>query len=502
MKTVKNNFFKWLFHLINKQAKVEKAFEKEEGINLDILKKSFSKLKRWKKEDKGEEEDFNRHRKSIKKIFFDDNNDKINTGVLHLKSVLEDFLIKNEMDNNDLLKHKILFQAAQNHTFHEAYFYHLDKIEEVNNLTQTYSSSYWLDTFQLNYNRFFHPRFEKDKSKIELNNKTYAPKEVIEQSWISLQKFNLTTQIKLACELRIREANYGETFPFDNDIKVLISQIERYSFETLKAAHIYLMLYKWLDFNNLDRVEEFKNTKDKVLKHIDIFPNKEQITILILLLNYAAKLYMNNYSKVGLRFYHECSKFGFDNNIWAKKTALESSLFMNMYDMTYQNHPNFVKQLRTEHTKKIIPTERQWVVDFIDARQLFKEEKYVEALNLVKPLKHHRNYGLTIRKYILMIQCQYEIQQGLEKKTIVWTSNLEDLSDNYAIEQTIRSFIKCIDSTQYFEQAAEEIKNAALGFILFISQISKNPNSVAEIKKELDITQTYARGWLYKFLGS
>lgn len=503
MKPIKNSFFKWIFHLNAERQRVIQAFRKEGETAENIVVNTYSKYKSWWKKEKVEEKDFDRHRKSILKRFFDNNQDTTTAEIHKLKSNLTNFITINEAENNPLLEQKILFGAAKRLNFQEAYFYHLQKRETLNINTKKQGAKYFLECFEVNYNRYFHPAFEKDKVKIELNNTTYFPEETIQQTWSNLQMFTLTAQMKLACELQVRKVNYADKFidSIKKDIDTAKQQIENYPFEVCKAAHIYKEIFDWLQFDNLENIAAFDKTKDKILDNIEIFPEKEQATILILLLNYGSVLYTKNPVESS-RIYHECSEFGFKNNIWAKETAMESSLFMNMFDLTYKNHLDFARKLHTVYIDKINETERQWVKDFINARLLFLEKgkKYIDALNLVKNLENHRNYGFTLRRHIVILQCQYEIEKALENNVIKWSRKTANLCDDVAMEQTVTNFKKCIYTTQYFDQPSDQIKNAALNFITALFMIKNKTVSTDEVKKYLETNSTYAKDWLYEII--
>ena len=93
-------------------------------------------------------------------------------------------------------------------------------------------------------------------------------------------------------------------------------------------------------------------------------------------------------------------KYGLENHILGDKIPIEGSLFMNIYDMTYNRYPDFASTLLKDYSSKMVKTDEIWINDFLETRRLFHKKKFVNAFNIVKNLNNHRNYGLTIRKYV------------------------------------------------------------------------------------------------------
>lgn len=192
----KNFFFKWLYKL-EKDGKAISEYLTD-TIRIDVIENSITKFNRWRKNGEPQEKSFDRHRNRIKKSFY--NNQDIETEIHELNQKMVDFLIINEHKKAELLKHKTLFDAAKHYNFPKEYFYHLEQRQKFNQKNNLRSLEYWYERFDINYHRFFHPKFTKHKPTAKVNHKSYEAYNVLQESWTDLQKVILIHKIRMACD--------------------------------------------------------------------------------------------------------------------------------------------------------------------------------------------------------------------------------------------------------------------------------------------------------------
>lgn len=503
MKFFKNYFFKWLYHFtkMEKQQFINHLLRRNDipKNTIKIIEGSYNKFKRWIKEGKYADNHFDRNQDSVLRNFYADNSINFENDLAFFNNELSNFIINTTLENHPKYKHQIFFDKAKELHFQEPFFYHLEVLEDLST-SEFNTTGFFYEQFKIQQNRYFHPSFDKDKTKVILNQKYYEPKVVIQDCWENLNKFNLLSQIKMACELRTRMAIFGDNFKAFSakQIDYLREQILEFPFDEFPEAHIYLELFQLLDFEKLENFEKFNLSKQLIIKYLKIFPRIEQSLILTYLMNCVGTIYNKGF-KIGIDWYYDLAKIGFEA-VWTKEIPIESSLLLNIYDLTYKKYPLFAENIITNYTTKLNTQEKFWMQTFFDARIKLKNKQYQKALKLAKSLNHHKNYGLTTRKYILILQCQYELHLTLFNTKP--TKHLLDIADIGAIENTIENLKTYIRDSNYFKEPSVNEKKAIKNFILIIQQLVNQINTADEIVKQLNSCQTYSHLWLVEKINS
>lgn len=494
----KNFFFKWLYHFRTTEKQSLLSLLQENNQSSDyteqLIENSYAKFKRWINKNTYSDKDFERHYNKLSKNIYNEDKTRLDTDLKFLANEMESFIINSEIQDKPKYRHQILFDKAKQVHFNEAYFHHLDALEACLTMDIKTADGFY-DKFKIQEHRYFHTNFDKDKTKVELNGNYYEPEKFIQTCWENLTKFNLLSQIKMACELRTRKAIFDNDFKNFSAKKILHlkEEILEFQFEDFPEAHIYLELFQWLDFTRLEELETFDQSKNFIISKLHLFSKNEQSLILVYLMNFVGKVYKTE-SEISIDWYYQLAKIGFEQ-IWTKEMPVESSLLMNIYDLTYQKYPNFAAKIITDYTIKLSVQEKNWMIAFFQARQAFNAKEYVKALKLVKPLIHHKNYGLTLRKYILMLQAKYELYLTLAN-TPLRTKYLLNLGSEEAIKETIINLKTYINKSHYFKQPSNVQKKATENFITIIEHLINQTATTDEMKKQLNQHPTYSYTWL------
>jgi hypothetical protein len=493
----KNFFLKWIYQLEGKKTDIIDHLR--EIIHVDIVKNSIDKFKNWRKKEGGAiEKDFDRHRRGIERKFYPNGN--IAKEIHGLNQEMVNFLILDEHKTSELLKHKTLFDAANRYNFPTEYFYHLEKRKEINNTQKHRSLDYWYEQFKINYHIFFHPEFIKHKYKTNINYETYESYTVLQNIWSDLQNAILIHKLRVACEIRSWRWLYNDTFE-DFNFDEINRDIEQFKkglkkndientggFDNFNAILIYTELFEWLALDKLEDIEGFSNLKTKVIKNISLFPNDEQVAILIMLINYIITLFFQK-KRIGAvkKVLFEVASCGFNERIFLV-TYIDSNLFLNIFDLLQEDYPDFTNDMFSKYSTCIIPSEKLFVELFCMARMTAHKEDWYKALEYAEALEHYNNYTFAFRRGILTIEFQYEIKELW--RTSYRPNYLEGKKeiDDEDIKDTCESFYNSLSLTKFHKKPKMEEKVRVLNLIKGVKTLLGRTISIDEVESALAAT--------------
>jgi hypothetical protein len=500
----KNFFFKWIYKIEAKKSDVLEYLR--DFVHIKVAENSISKFKNWRKKGNVTEKSFDRHRKSIEKKFYPNGNIAKETHRLNQEMI--NFLIIDEHKTSELLKHKTLFDAANRHNFSTEYFYHLEKRKEINNTQKHRSLDYWYEQFKVNYHIFFHPEFIKHKYKTNINYETYESYAVLQNIWSNLQNAILIHKLRVACEIRSWQWLYSDTFE-DFNFDEINRDIEQFkkglkkndtddtgNFDNFNAILIYMGLFEWLALEKLEDIEGFNNLKTKVIKNISMFPNDEQVAILIMLINYITKLFFLKKNIVAVKkMLFEVASYGFKERIFLV-TYIDSNLFLNIFDLLQQDYPDFTNDMLSKYSTCIISNEKLFVELFCMARMAAHEKDWYKALECTEALEHDNNYTFAFRKGILTIEFQYEIKELWRISSRHAYLKGEKEIDDEDIKGTCELFYNSLSLTKFHKKPTLEEKMKVLNFIKGVKLLLEGTMKIDEIDLALKATpQMMAYEW-------
>jgi hypothetical protein len=499
-----NDFFlKWLNYLDKKELRDFRQYATLVLENLGIYVKAvIDRLSKWKngKTDKKIE----KHSDLIKKIK-EKEGDRYLTNITKdnstVKKTFVDFLVIKEAQKDAVFKEKILFKSAQKRNFSDGYFYQLLSWEKtLENTTQSFDFEY--DMFQINYFRYFHPEFQKSKPTSTHHKEEYIPKEVLANSWNHIELFRLIAQTRLACEIEYQKWKLEDKTGYLDEVGHLdIGLIEQFIPQNV-ALNVYFKIYKWIKTKDFDDLNGLKTTITFAIENIQLFSVEEQMSILLLLNNCIGRTMRFSDKQVQLKIMlTDIAITGFTQDIFGKQTDLDLNFFLGMYDKVSEVNLDFARTIKDIHSQKL-PTksDNSWAIQCINARELMQECKFHEAYLLLKKLDNHSDYSLTTRKFVMLIQCVFEINKQ------VMSNEVKDIKiKGVAEEETWMNIIKNIHKTfkhsSYTKNASKTKEHIALfKFAEVASMLFLRTHSLSEIKNI--IHNVHAADWLKQQLSS
>ena len=540
---MKHFFYKWISVLSSEEKKQFKKHskllnEKHEKFVTAVLKR----VSDWQSSHQNDTEEFEEIITKSKQKEGKNHLSTFTKGINHLKSFLIDFLVVIQTRKDKTLTQKVLFKNAQNRNFPEGYFHHLEQWERNVKIHSNESFDFAYDMFRVNYHRFFHPDFSKFKLKTHNNNQDYIPEEVLANSWQYLELFRLIAQTRLACEIEYNKWIIGENkvileelteldvnavrdkLKDYNALKVELLQLQKIRTEqkdttTLKTEeeqqqkliqkfeeklkghitlNIYFNIYQWLKEKDFYDLSKLQSIIDITIENIRFFSVEEQYSLLMMLNNCVGRtMRYSNKNEELKRMLADITVIGFQHDIFGKEVDMNINFFSGLYDIVRFVYPDFAVSMKNEHIQKL-PTknDEKWGLTFINVRELMQKEAYYDAILDLKQLEHHNNYGLTMRKFVLLLQCTYDLHIVVLKDSTLQNLKAEDFSDLESWMKIIENISKTFSTSNYLTKVSASDRLTFFNFVAVASIFYLKTHSIHEIKTIIDNNPTFSIPWL------
>lgn len=492
---IKDDFFEWI-----------RRFGKEDYTQLkrysnvlfskpqQYVKRSSKVIQEWKAEDEKVlfKEVANKLKKEAKKKFGDS---KQTIG--RLKDFIHSFIIKNYIKNNKHLKYQLLFKATKNFDYQDAYFHFLDKRKEFNEKQDARSFDYWEEEFDINYQRYFAVDFEKHLFVTNKNRQEFEPRQILHESWQSLQLGYWIKQYRMALEIEyVREStSTSENNEQAIDLTYLEKVLPILNLPQSNILDIYRNLYQWLIAENWKNLEGLIDIINESIEQIKLFSNSEKSALLIMLINCLSRTLgnakdMNNVIKQIVRV----GMFGFNNNIFEK---VDENVFLSIYDCAYRTEPKFCEEMSTKYIDCLPSTiDKEWCMAFIKIRELSKEKKYPEILIILENLKHHNNFRLAIRRYSMQIQYFYELSYAIKDKSNSYNDDVMEMVLPHKFKSLKATIRHSLTNATYLQKPSKAVIGMLKKFIVAVSMLYYETYTLSDIEKYIDKHPLFAKLWL------
>lgn len=423
-----NNYvFKWLLHLtveerlaflkkIKPPGGLKNSWYKVISITIDRINMEEVALKSFVSEGE-EEKKWTILRAEIGKAVYGKKDKNASIKVTKVftekKEELDDFIIKCELKRDKLLKHQLLFKAAERRNFSDTYFRELEIREELNQEKTEKTTAYLFEQYQIEYLRFFRSDVEKNKFKSTIQEVSYEPVKALQNIWKHLQILGLTMKIRMACQLKFWEKGKTDiVLKGYNDTEILYikTNIKSYTKEEASAAHFYLELFEFLYSGDLNSYYQIKNT---FIKQIKLFSLEEQTSICILLSNHLVYLVGSEKENRAASYiaYLDLSKFAL-THIFSAYNYVSHDLFINFFTTAVKNDKQFIKDLLTEHIKIVPPKYSKIVKQVCQIFALFdlKGVQNYQAAKVIINNVSSTDPAFIMRVRVFEIMIEYELQ--------------------------------------------------------------------------------------------
>ncbi|MFK7947146.1 MAG: hypothetical protein AB8G11_06140 [Saprospiraceae bacterium] len=415
--------------------------------------------------------------------------------MVKVKQFFTDFLVINEVNEDEVLKEKILFKSAQRKNYSDGYFYHLQEWEKTSNLQVERSFNYEYDMYRVNYYRFFHPAFQKSKLKTRHSSVDYIPEKVLSNSWEHLRLFTLIAQIRLACEIEYQKLKLSDRKDYLDNLEDLdIKLVEKHSDENI-VLYIYYNIYKWLKVRDFYDFKTFETVVPITIENIQLFSEEEQVSVLMIIYNCIGRMmrYTQNSERL-LKMNADIGLEGFRHNIFGKRLDLDLNFFLGFYDILSRTYPESISILYDNIDKLSTSNDKFWARTYINAHKLMKEGDFGNAINDLNQLNHFRNYTLITRKFVLLLKCTYELKLTIHDESNNYHKRITSFETWLNI---VKAVDKSLNNSEYMQKISRENEHIALyNFIEIVSAIYLQTYTMHEIDYMIRNKATYGVPWL------
>jgi hypothetical protein len=491
---MKNLTFKWITKLNELELRELRKYSKVLSPKLHkFIGNLVSRYYKWnRKEDAESKDDFIDESHDYSEKYFAN----FAKSMMKIKQFMIDFLVVNEANKDKLLTEKILFKSAQRKNYSVGYFYHLHEWEKASMNQLNRSFDYEMDMYRVNYYRFFHPEFQKSKQLSHHNNTEYIPEEVLASSWNHLQVFSLIAQTRLACEIeyqKLKVANKGAYLTVIED-DLNISLVAKYANKNI-VLNVYFHIYKWLKNNNFEDVTTLKAIVPITVENIHLFSTEEQVSVLVLLNNCLGRLLRHSKDfETPIKLLSDIAIVGFEQNIFGRQLDLDLNFFLGLIDVIIHTGDKPTEFLKNNTKKLIREKDKDWANIYIKVRKLMQEKKFSEAIVELDTLYYSGEYALVTRRFVLLLQCTYELKQTINSTAPVSDIGLTELTTWLKNIKTIR---RTFNESAYTQKASKTNEHIALfNFVRIISVIYLQTHSMYEIEEMIKNEVTYGIPWL------
>jgi len=352
--------------------------------------------------------------------------------------LLSDFLIQQELANNELIGETLLqkqylrrglnslYEASLEHTHHSI----------IKNPTRDFNHHRML--LQLSHNNYYHAT-NKYKEKVILTGLKAIHK--------NLDIGFVMAKLHYACEVKIVKLVREESFPIEF-LDEAIAKIKGNEYFDHPVINLYVDILHLIDHPQFDTYQQLKTDW---LKHNKLFNKELQHQVFIILLNLSWFSCTENRTDEMYQLY----KYGLNSGILIIENKIASSHFNNIIDLgsslgNFAEVRTFINQFSVYLDVREDKMEN--IKTLYEAFLLFGEEKHKEALRQSIFLEFKDvSYGL--RAYLLTLKCLYECNKSkgykeIEAKCEAFKQYLQRKSKQGLINRQIKqeniNFIKII----------------------------------------------------------
>ncbi len=319
-----------------------------------------------------------------------------------LTRAIEDFMlwktIQNSSHDRDMLMLKTFQQRNLNKFF-------LKKVEEVKDdleHNQEDDSNYYLNSFLLNQIIYRHSRMQKLATTTD-SLKTQAD---------SLDLFY--------CSTRLREQvillNRGLIVKEEQVDLAFVDEIQKHlkkdnAISKVPILRIYNFFINCLSDDKYYEKKEYQSIKQLIFDNIFSFPKREQRNIIILLHQYALKLY-NREEEGFLEEQFIICKFGVEHKILYEDNFIMPFIFFNLIQVACElNKTDWASQFIENNINLVAPDFKDNIKLVSKAHLSCSKGDYEDTLIYLRDVDYKKNYYFDLIIKTLTIRCYYELEE-------------------------------------------------------------------------------------------
>lgn len=376
-----------------------------------------------------------------------------------LRSVIEQFMIEEYLQENEHSRNVLLLQAYKKHQLDDLFFSRLKKMKKAMD-KQAETPYNWLEKMKLAEAYYYHPSTKRITDE--------APE--FHQAMTHLDQFYAITKLQYACEAQNRQ-NVLQDSPKEIWLLEEIKSLQK--FDNSPCFRCYALAHSLL----ADRADQtYRELKAYFQANFRKLASKDCLIIFSYLMNhvsYSVKKGIRAYDRESIDFY----RFGLDHEILIIDGYFDIASFENIVavfctDKQYKWTSQFIK----EWSDFLRPERRINVVTYCEAYNLFEQSKFNEAHQKINQNKTS-DFHDDIRVNLLRIRCLVELEQ--------YHSILDTACENFA------------RITRRKKVISTATRKSVLNFLKIVRQFSKlRLNKTLLIKELNEMEYVFFRKWL------
>ena len=323
------------------------------------------------------------------------NEKKLKRKVAELKKLIEQYLVIDTLQQEELLQERLLAQSLISRSYGMLEIYYA-KIQKKRAKMPIQFMDYYQEQFRINYMLYFHPESLKYKADIES----------VQKMTQNLDNAYFITKLRCFAECYARKWALGENSKFIllKEIKILV---QRQLASENPLATIYLNIINLYETED-NNYALFKQVKDLFLQNLTLIPQKEQPSILSLLINFAYHHYnrgTKNYLAEALSLYNK----GLNHQMLLYKNTINNATFLNIViAAAILKQVKMAKGFMNKYGSKLRPPSQQDIFYISSAFLAFHQGHFIEAYNLLNN-SNLRKFRYALLEDSLSIRCEYEL---------------------------------------------------------------------------------------------
>ncbi len=383
--------------------------------------------------------------------------------LLKILKRLEDFLILRELSNDTWERNRVLLQVYRNKGMEELFTDRLQHLQDqLAEVTQP-DMWHWYRAMLLAHQTYFNPYHEHRKS----------GGVALQEAYENLQLFHSAAYLRYQCEFLNRQKISGENIP-------RLSPPDPHWMRQPSSANFYHRCYELASQliqkeEEAEKPQRYAELKQVVFQHLDQLQKRDQLVLLTVLLNYAAKRILEGDQSYMPESF-ELAQQGMQRDSFEVDGVLNESHFINFIDIA-SKLGEYVQAEEWLHQKldKIRDDKREEVRQISEALILFGKKEYD---TVQQSLLHFRSSSINIelRYRWLFLQSLYEIDR--------YSSTFLDACASY--EKYVRR-----------SKLPEQQKQSALNVVRFLRKLTNPDVNAQNLQTQLQNQKAiFLKSWL------
>lgn len=379
-----------------------------------------------------------------------------------LFGVIEDFIIKKELEENKIERDFLLLEAMKKRKLDKFFFQKIEQVEKDWQKSPPPGIKQLYNEYKLADFRVTHPNYDNFLND-RINSEDLIEK--IDSYYLTVKLFLTLNVVSIGTDF-VNKSN-----KIQNDPKYFTKQIIKLSImdHFQKQPRIKLVSDLLTCIINKSH-EQYFSIKDYFINNLSLFDENEKRDLFSLVYDYCFKIYQNGKSDF-LKELFELNKLFIKHELIFNNGYVANIDFLNIINIACAIHEaNWANNFIESYGSYLKDDDRKDIIDLCQIRVFMLKKQYFEALSNLTSINFLNSY-YTIQAKAIQLQCYYELG--------------EDYLDLF-LNHSNAFYIYLIRN----KEIAENLKLAFKNFIAIVKKLQKATNSPTE-KKIVEIENIF-----------